>query len=126
MAIISISVGELFERAKEFNVLPELIKNLYTDKNDIVTEIDLGRFIPDLKMKVSFDSFEEGRAVFKIQSPSILKLPSMLIKRNIYEDIVLVEKGKLIIDLNRAIEKKTDKVKIKDIDFINEMFRIRI
>ena len=126
MAIINISVVELFERAKEFKVLPEFIKNLYADKNDIVTEIDLGRFIPDLKTKVSFDSFEEGKVVFKIQSPSILKLPSKFIKKNLYENIIIVEKGKLIIDLNRAIEKKTDKVKIKDIDFLNEMFTIKI
>jgi hypothetical protein len=126
MAIINISVGELFERAKEFNILPGLIKSLYADNNVIVTEIDLGRFIPDLKMKVSFEAFEEGKALFKIQSPAVVKLPSKLIKRNLYEDIVLVEKGNLIIDLNRAIEKKTDKVRIKDMDFVNEIFTIKI
>lgn len=126
MALISISVGELFERAREFNLLPESIKNLYSNQDEIITEIDLGRFIPDVKMKVIFDSFEEGKALFNIQSPAVVKLPAKFIKRNIYEDIVVIDRGKLIIDLNRAIEKKTDKVKIKDVDFLNEMFTIKI
>lgn len=126
MAVISISASELFERAKEFNVLPEPLKKLYADKNDIITEIDLGRFIPDFKLKVSFDSFEEGKILFKIQSPVVVKLPAKLIKRNIYEDIVFVENGRLIIDVNRVIRKKTDKVVIKDVDFFNEMFTIKI
>lgn len=126
MAQISISVGELFERAKEFNVLPQPIKSLYTDKNDIAAEIDLGRFIPNIKMKVSFDSFEEGRAIFKIESPAIVRLPSKFINKNLYEDVVLVKNGNLIIDLNRIIEKKTDKIKVKDIDFSNEIFTIKI
>lgn len=126
MALISISVLELFERAKEFNVLPEPIKELYADKNDIITEIDLGRFIPNFKMKVSYDSFEEGKISFKIQSPAVVKLPAKFIKRHIYEDIVSVENGKLIIDINKAIKKRTDKVEIKDVDFFNEMFTIKI
>lgn len=126
MALISISVIEVYERAKEFNLLPEFIKNLYTDQNNIVTELDFGRFIPDLKIKVSFDSFEDGKAGFKIQSPRVVKLPARFIKRKLYEDIVLMENGNLIIDLNKAIEKKTDKVKIKDMDFTNEMFTIKI
>lgn len=126
MAVINISASELFERAKEFNVLPEPLKNLYADKNDIITEIDLGRFIPDFKLKVSFDSFMEGRVLFEIQSPAVVKLPAKLIKRNIYGDIVLVENGKLIIDVNKAIRKKTDRVEIKDVDFFNEMFTIKI
>lgn len=126
MALISISVGELFERAKEFNLLPENIKKMYVDKNAIVTDMDFGRFIPDLKMKISFDYFDGGRAIFNILSPAIVKLPAKLIKKDIYEGIVLVEKGKLIIDLNKAIEKKTDRVKIKDLDFINEIFTIKI
>lgn len=126
MALISVSAIEVFERAKEFNILPESIKNLYVDKNNIVTQIDLGRFIPNLKMIVSFDSFDEGKAVFKIQSPAVLKLPAKFIKKNLYEDIVIVENGNLIIDLNKVIKKKTDKVKIKEMDFINEMFTIKI
>lgn len=126
MALISISAIEVYERAKEFKLLPEFIKNLYTDQNNIVTELDFGRFIPNLKMKVSFDSFETGKAVFKIQSPRVVKLPARFIKRKLYEDIVLMENGNLIIDLNKAIKKKTDKVKIKDMDFTNEMFTIKI
>lgn len=126
MAIISISAPELFERAKEFNVLPEPIKNLYADKNDIVTEIDLGRFVPNFKIRSSFDSFKNGKALFTIQSPAVVKLPGKLIKKQIYEDIVMFENGRLIIDINKAIEKKTDKVKIKDINFVNEMFTIKI
>lgn len=126
MAIISISADEVFERAKEFKILPEAIKNLYAENNNIVTEIALGRLFPDLKMTVSFDSFNEGRAIFKIQSPALVKLPSKLIRRQLYEDILIVENGNLIIDLNKAIKKKTDKVQIKELDFLDDMFTIKI
>lgn len=127
MAMISISADEIFERAKEFNLLPGAIENLYSDNDDnIITEIALGRLLPSLKMKLSFAEFNEGKAIFKIKSPAALKLPAKLVKKQLYEDIVIVEKGNLIIDLNKAIEKKTDKVKIREMDFSNEMFTIKI
>ncbi len=127
MATICISACEIFQRAREFNLLPGVIENLYSDNDDnIITEIGLGRLLPNLKMKLSFASFYEGKAIFIIKSPVVLKLPAKLVKKQLYEDIVVIEKGNLIIDLNRAIEKKTDRVKIREINFSNELFTIKI
>lgn len=93
MALISISADEVFERAKEFNILPSAIENLYSDSEDnLITEIALGRLLPNLKMKLSFSAFSEGKAIFKIKSPVVLKLPSKLVKNSFMRILSLLKR----------------------------------
>lgn len=126
MAVLSISTEEIFERGREFKIMPNYIKDLHSENGEIVAKIEVNRLLPDLKIKVSFEEFNFGRAIFKIQSPAVIKLPAKLIRKDFYKDIITLEKGKLIFDINKAIMEKTDKIQIKEVSYTNELFTVKI
>jgi hypothetical protein len=127
MAEISITVDEVYKYAKEFDVVPEKLKSVQARRDDIITVVDLSRFLPEITFTLNFDSFRDGKAYFEIKSPGIAKLPLGMLKKpiNLSEDIVKIDKRNLVIDIGRAIEGKVGSIRIKDVEFNNEVFKIK-
>jgi hypothetical protein len=128
VAVLSITVDELYERAKEFDLIPEKIKDVTANGRGIIAKVDAGFGLPPVTVELCFEFYSFGKAYFKIEKPVFAGILLKLFKKpvGIYKDVVTVENQKLVIDLNKAIEIKTDKIKVKNVNYFEKNFTITI
>jgi hypothetical protein len=131
MAYINISMSEamhFIDKNLEYN--RDRIKSIkLVNGNQAEITVSVGKFFPDMKVVVAFNSFKEEKLYFNIITKGGVKILMGLMNElggKTLNDYIRLEKDIVQIEVNKVVSNNLKDVKIRDITMSGEQMYITI
>ncbi len=125
MAQLLLSSKELLDLVKKSVPLPSQIKKIQARGKDIVITISLSNLVPNFNIVMSFLEFKAGAVFFSVSSNTLVEWMMKIFKIP-QHDFMSITHPILRIDIHKAFANKLPDLKIDDIRYENDQYRITL
>lgn len=131
MAYINLSLTEalgFIDKNLDYN--RERIKNIILiNDSQIEITVSVGRFFPDMKVLISYNSYIDGRLYFNIITKGGIKILMGLMNEmggKKINEFIKLESDRVELDVDKLISNNLKGVKVRDINFTGEQIYVTV
>jgi len=129
MAKLIFTLQEVVDIVKQNAELPEKIEDIQAEDNQVMLKINPGKLLPNIRIKVKFVGFYEGKSVLRIGTPIPSKIISLLIdifaKRPEIEGVE-IDYPNITIDINGHLKNSLKGIEVKSIEYSDNVFTLKV
>jgi hypothetical protein len=125
VAELLLSGKELLDLVEKSVPLPSQIKKIQARGMDIVITISMSNFVPSFTIVMSFQEFKAGAVFFSVSSNTLVEWMMKIFKIP-QPDFMSITHPILRIDIHKAFASNVPDLKIDDIRYENDQYRITL